>query len=157
MPTQRYSRDKNVLEAARERIAFVFEHYEDIIVSISGGKDSTVLAHLALSEAHKRERRIGVHFLDEEVVYQSSVDQVDAWPPYPFKYLGNACDDWDEVYTRQESLFCDSSGWGAPGEPALTADQLRERLHELVQEHGVIYVAIEEMGQFQLHLAVWAE
>jgi len=87
----------------------------------------------------------------------SSVDQVDAWPPYPFKYLGNACDDWDEVYTRQESLFCDSSGWGAPGEPALTADQLRERLHELVQEHGVIYVAIEEMGQFQLHLAVWAE
>jgi len=76
MPTQSYT-DKTVLEAARERIAFVFDHYEDIIVSISGGKDSTVLAHLALVEARRRGRRIGLHFLDEEVCYQSSVEQVE--------------------------------------------------------------------------------
>jgi predicted phosphoadenosine phosphosulfate sulfurtransferase len=66
-----------VLEAARERISFVFDHFEQIIVSVSGGKDSTVLAHLVLSEAHKRERKVGVYFLDEEVVYQSSADQVE--------------------------------------------------------------------------------
>lgn len=77
MPTQRYSKDKNVLDAARERIAFIFDNIENIIVSVSGGKDSTVLAHLTLAEANRRGRKIGVHFLDEEVVYQSTVDQVE--------------------------------------------------------------------------------
>jgi predicted phosphoadenosine phosphosulfate sulfurtransferase len=64
------------LDAARRRIAFIFDHFEDIKVSVSGGKDSTVLAHLMLEEAKRRERKIGVFFLDEEVVYQSTVDQV---------------------------------------------------------------------------------
>jgi len=68
---------KNVLEATKERIAFIFDEFENIVVSISGGKDSTVLAHLALTEAHKRNRRIGIFFLDEEVVYDSTVKQVE--------------------------------------------------------------------------------
>lgn len=69
--------NKNVLEAAKERIEYIFDEFENIIVSISGGKDSTVVAHLALTEAHKRGRKIGLFFIDEEVVYQSTVDQVD--------------------------------------------------------------------------------
>lgn len=68
---------RTVLDAARERMAFVFDHHETIIVSVSGGKDSTVLAHLALVEAHRRGRRIGLFLLDEEVLYQSSVEQVE--------------------------------------------------------------------------------
>lgn len=68
--------NKTVLEAVKERISFIFDEFENIIVSISGGKDSTVLAHLALTEAHKRNRRIGIFFLDEEVVYQSTVEQI---------------------------------------------------------------------------------
>lgn len=75
-PTQVYVRGETVLDAARRRIAFIFDHFEDIKVSVSGGKDSTVLAHLMLEEAKRRERKIGVFFLDEEVVYQSTVDQV---------------------------------------------------------------------------------
>ena len=69
--------NKTVLEAARERIEFIFDEFENIVVSISGGKDSTVLAHLALTEAHKRDRRIGLFFLDEEVVYDSTVEQIE--------------------------------------------------------------------------------
>ena len=53
-----YHPEKNVLEAVRERISYIFDEFERIIVSISGGKDSTVLAHLALVEAHKRGRKI---------------------------------------------------------------------------------------------------
>lgn len=68
---------RNVLEAARERMALVFDAFDTVIVSISGGKDSTALAHLALVEARRRDRRVGLYFLDEEVVYQSTVDQVD--------------------------------------------------------------------------------
>lgn len=73
--------NKDVLTAARERIAYLFDEMEkgeieNIIVSISGGKDSTTLAHLALTEAHKRGKKIGLFFLDEEVVYDSTVKQI---------------------------------------------------------------------------------
>jgi len=69
--------NKNVLESAKDRIAYIFDEFENIIVSISGGKDSTVLAYLALSEAHRRGRRIGIFFLDEEVVYDSTIKQIE--------------------------------------------------------------------------------
>lgn len=73
--TQRYD-DRTVLVAAQQRIARVFDAHEEIVVAISGGKDSTVLAHLALKEAHRRSRRIGLFFLDEEVVYESTIEQI---------------------------------------------------------------------------------
>jgi len=76
-PTQVYDRTKNVLEAALERIHFIFDNFESIHVSISGGKDSEVLAHLTLMEAQRRGRRIGIFFLDEEVVYQSTIEMVE--------------------------------------------------------------------------------
>ncbi|NCC05671.1 MAG: phosphoadenosine phosphosulfate reductase, partial [Proteobacteria bacterium] len=76
MLRQIYSSDENVVEAARERISYIFDEFENIIVSVSGGKDSTTLAHLALTEAHKRDRRLGIFFLDEEVVYDSTVKQI---------------------------------------------------------------------------------
>lgn len=77
MALQHYHDSKNVLDAARERMAFVFDNFREVIVSISGGKDSTVLAHLALTEAKIRNRRVGLFFLDEEVVYQSTIDQIE--------------------------------------------------------------------------------
>jgi len=69
--------NKTVLEAAQERISYIFDEFENIIVSISGGKDSTVLAHLTLTEANRRGRKVGLFFLDEEVVYDSTIKQVE--------------------------------------------------------------------------------
>lgn len=69
--------DKTVLEASRERISYIFDEFDNIIVSVSGGKDSTVLCHLALQEARKRNRKIGIFFLDEEVVYRNTIEQVE--------------------------------------------------------------------------------
>lgn len=101
MAMQVYLSGQTVLEAARKRIAYVFDHFDNIIVSISGGKDSTVLAHLALIEANQRNRKIGLFFLDEEAVYQSTIDQIEylmslypentnrLWLQIPF-YLTNA-------------------------------------------------------------------
>ena len=77
MFAQRYHKDKTVLDAARERVSFVFDQFETITVSVSGGKDSTVLAHLAMVEAHRRGRKINLFFLDEEAMYQSSIDQIE--------------------------------------------------------------------------------
>ena len=77
MSRVRYNSAVNVLQAARQRIAMIFDNFDTINVSISGGKDSTVLAHLALMEAHKRGRKIGMFFLDEEVVCESTIQQVE--------------------------------------------------------------------------------
>jgi predicted phosphoadenosine phosphosulfate sulfurtransferase len=69
-----YSSTKNVLVAARERISFLFDNFETINVSISSGKDSTVLYYLCLQEAIKRKRKIIAFFQDQEAEYQSSID-----------------------------------------------------------------------------------
>ena len=59
----------NVLEAAQERIAFTFDHFDKVYVSFSAGKDSTVMLHLVMDEAVKRNRRVGVLLVDLEGQY----------------------------------------------------------------------------------------
>ncbi len=66
----------NVLDAARERIAWTFDHFEKIYVSFSGGKDSTVMLHLAVDEARKRNRMLGVLFVDLEGQYQMTIEHI---------------------------------------------------------------------------------
>lgn len=77
MLQKKFNVDKNVLEATQERISYIFDNFENIVVSISGGKDSTVLCYLALQEARKRNRKIGLFFLDEEAMYKSTIEQIE--------------------------------------------------------------------------------
>jgi len=67
-----------VLEAARQRIAWVFDTFPRIYVSFSGGKDSTVMLHLVMDEAIKRNQRIGVLFVDWECQFTATIDHVRA-------------------------------------------------------------------------------
>lgn len=73
----------------------------------------------------------------------------------PFPSIGDADEDFDKVFKRIDTLFCDSSGFGASNEPALTREQLHVKLGEIINSHGSIYVAIIGTGQFQLYLGVW--
>lgn len=73
---KRYNRDKSTLEAARERMSLIFDNFETVNVSISSGKDSTVLYHLALQEAIKRDRKIIVFFQDQEAEYAHSIELI---------------------------------------------------------------------------------
>lgn len=70
-------KDLNVLEAAQERISHVFDEFENVIVSISGGKDSTVLFWLCYNEAVERDRTIGAFFLDQEAEYAATEEQIE--------------------------------------------------------------------------------
>lgn len=67
---------KSVLAAAQERIAWTFDVFPRILVSFSGGKDSTVMMHLVMAEAIKRQRKVGVMFVDLEGQYRLTVDHV---------------------------------------------------------------------------------
>jgi len=69
-------RDTDVLTAARERIRLTFDEFERIYVAFSGGKDSSVMLHLVMQEAIKRDRRVGVMFIDFEAQYAETVSHV---------------------------------------------------------------------------------
>ena len=81
--TNRFYTDKDVLTSARERMSLVFDNFENIIVSVSSGKDSTALFWIAVQEAEKRGRLIKVFFLDQEAEYQSSIDLINKMMVHP--------------------------------------------------------------------------
>ena len=83
----------------------------------------------------------------------------DAKPPMPsVPFLGEGqAAEFDEQFVRLDTLFVDTSGFGAEDEPALTLHQLGLRLRELSEEHGPLYLGILESGPFQAHLGVWKE
>lgn len=68
--------DINVLDAARERISYVFDMFERIYISFSGGKDSTVMLHLVMEEAKKRNKKIGMLLVDLEGMYKLTIDHI---------------------------------------------------------------------------------
>jgi predicted phosphoadenosine phosphosulfate sulfurtransferase len=69
--------EADVLNAAIKRIAFLFDNYDNISLSFSGGKDSTALFHLVNAEATKRGRKFILYFQDQEAEYQATIDFVE--------------------------------------------------------------------------------
>ena len=68
--------EKNVLEASRERISKAFDAFERIYISFSGGKDSSVMTHLVLEEAKKRNRVVGLLIIDLEAQYRHTISHL---------------------------------------------------------------------------------
>lgn len=66
----------NVLDAARKRISKVFDDFPRIYLSFSGGKDSTVMLHLVMDEAIRRNKKIGLLFYDWECQFKMTIDHV---------------------------------------------------------------------------------
>lgn len=65
--------ETDVLTAARERMAFIFDRFERVIVSFSAGKDSTDLLHLAGEQARARGRVVDVLLIDLEGQYKLTI------------------------------------------------------------------------------------
>ncbi len=71
-------KETNVFEEAQKRISFLFDEFEEVIVSVSGGKDSTVIYNLALMEAERRGRLpLSVMFIDQEVEWEATIDEIE--------------------------------------------------------------------------------
>jgi predicted phosphoadenosine phosphosulfate sulfurtransferase len=66
----------NVLEAAKQRIKDIFDNFELITISFSGGKDSTVLTHIVMEEAVKRKQKVALFFLDWECQFEETINHV---------------------------------------------------------------------------------
>lgn len=72
MKVKKYQKE-SVLTATKDRISKSFDEFEKLYVSFSGGKDSTVMLHLVLEEAKKRNVKVGLLIIDLEAQYQDTI------------------------------------------------------------------------------------
>ncbi len=75
MATKKYL-NITVLQAAKERVSKIFDNFEKYYVSFSGGKDSTVMMHLVMEEAIKRNKKVGILIIDLEAQYKNTIEHI---------------------------------------------------------------------------------
>ena len=69
--------EKNVLEATLERLQIIFENFDNIYFSVSGGKDSSVMVQLANKVAKSMNKKFDVLFIDLEAQYRYTVEHIE--------------------------------------------------------------------------------
>ncbi len=92
-------------------------------------------------ESRRAARRSAQEGLLPVIVEQTDLANI---PPFPFPNIGNRRPRGYKFITQH---FVDHSGFGAPGEPALTPQEFKD---QLVVGHAY---AISEVGQFQLYVS----
>jgi predicted phosphoadenosine phosphosulfate sulfurtransferase len=98
---KKQSQEDDVYTAAIKRVNYLYDCYDDVIVSFSGGKDSTAVLNIVLEVARKR-NKLPVHavFFDEEAIHPTTIEYVERvrqnpeikldWYCLPVKHR-NAC------------------------------------------------------------------
>jgi predicted phosphoadenosine phosphosulfate sulfurtransferase len=66
----------SVYDESKKRIKYIFDNFDNIYLSFSGGKDSTVMFHLVMEEAIARNKKIGVLFVDWECQLTSTINHI---------------------------------------------------------------------------------
>lgn len=66
--------EANVYEESLNRIRYLFDAFDNIVVNFSAGKDSTVVLNLALIVSKEKNKRITVNFFDEEVIHPPTIE-----------------------------------------------------------------------------------
>lgn len=72
------TRQPNVYEAVQGRLKVIFDHFDYVYVSFSGGKDSGLLLNLCIDYIRRNVpgRKLGVFHMDYEVQYRQTTDYV---------------------------------------------------------------------------------
>jgi len=124
----------NVYDAAQERMAFLFDEFDKIVVAFSGGKDSGVVLNLALEHARKRGRKITVLFIDLEGQYRLTIEYIERmfqehadfmevfWVCLPLN-LRNSVSVYQPFWCAWEPGLEDKWIRPMPDHPAVIADQ----------------------------------
>ncbi len=69
--------DKDVLTAALERFKIVFNEFDNVYLSISGGKDSSVMAQLCAMVARQNRKKFSVLYIDLEAQYKATIKHIE--------------------------------------------------------------------------------
>lgn len=74
---KRVYKDMNVYDAAMDRIAYIFDNFERVYLSFSGGKDSGVMLNLCIKYMRENgisNRKLGIQIMDNEANYEYSME-----------------------------------------------------------------------------------
>ncbi len=69
--------DKDVLQATIERLEIIFDNFENIYFSVSGGKDSSVMVQIANMIAKQKNKQYDVLYIDLEAQYKRTIDHIE--------------------------------------------------------------------------------
>lgn len=69
--------DKDVLQATIERLEVIFDNFENIYFSVSGGKDSSVMVQIANMIAKQKNKQYDVLYIDLEAQYKRTIDHIE--------------------------------------------------------------------------------
>lgn len=150
--------DMNVWDAALARIRWLWDEFDGrVSVSISGGKDSTVVMELAAIVARERGQKLKVHFLDQEAEWQATRDYLRHlkddrddiefdWYQIPFRLFNasthGAEDEWGYMWPSEPP----ESGYMRDPEPDsirvndLGVDRFTDVLHEINRREGGVHL-----------------
>lgn len=71
-------KDINVYDAAINRYDIVLNDFDNYYVSVSGGKDSSIMLQLMTQEARKYRKKFSVLYIDLEAQYQATIGHINA-------------------------------------------------------------------------------
>lgn len=147
--------EKNVYEAAKERIRWIFKEFEGrkIVISFSGGKDSTVILNLTKEVMDELGiKKIPVFFCDQEVESPQTIDYVREvmnlpwvepyWIQSYFQEWNSSAGTWFNVWGKGENWCREKE----PGNPYTDIEydktrHFKEVLHSMLKYHfGEDYV-----------------
>ena len=69
--------NKNVLDASLERFEIMFREFDNMYLSVSGGKDSSVMLQLCAMVARKINKKFSVLYIDLEAQYKHTIDHIE--------------------------------------------------------------------------------
>lgn len=119
----RIYKKQNVYEAALERMRLLFDEFENVVLSFSGGKDSVVVFHLALKVAKEKGRLpLRVLFIDQEGEWNETIDMVKK-----VMYMPEVEPLWIQMPFKLENATSHSEEFLMIWDPEKEADWLREK------------------------------
>ena len=73
---KRIYKEYNVYEASQERLKFIFDTFDRVYLSFSGGKDSGAMLNMVLDymKANGIKKKLGIQILDNEANYEYSLE-----------------------------------------------------------------------------------
>jgi predicted phosphoadenosine phosphosulfate sulfurtransferase len=129
--------DVNVYDAAIERIEYLYKRFDTLVVSFSGGKDSTAVLSLTIEVAERLGRLpVKAIFIDEEAIHPTTIEYVERvrqdprvdldWYCLPVKHR-NACSNdepfwhcWDP--TKKDLWVREMPEWAITENPHFKPD-----------------------------------
>jgi predicted phosphoadenosine phosphosulfate sulfurtransferase len=134
-------KSENVFDAALNRLRWLFDEFDEVVISSSGGKDSTVITNLALIVAEEKNRLpLKVMFVDQEAEWKHTIEYLEKvmydprveprWYQMPIRIF-------NATSTTAHWLNCWEEGaedkWIHPRQPIAITENVygTDRFHEL--------------------------